>query len=126
LHITKDLLDDAYRNAQVYETLMSQYSYEECSEVMKVEPFEKFIAFAQKGLENSDIEYTLLQIIAPEQEILEVASKARRYLRDTDEIGRLANGMVAVILLAASSQEATLVVERLRKAGIESLILPKL
>jgi len=125
LHITKDLLDDAYRNAYVYETLMNQYTYEECSDVMKAEPFQKLIAFAQKGLENSGIEYTLLQIVASEPEILEEAAKVRRYLRDTDEIGRLNNGMVAAILLAASPQEAILVMERLRRAGIESLVLPK-
>ena len=124
LHITKDLLDDAYRNAHVYETLMSQYTYEDCSDIMRAEPFQKLLDFAQKGLENSGIEYTLLQIIAAEDEIVDIAAKARRYLRDSDEIGRF-NGRVVAILLAASSQEASIVVERLRKAGVESQILTK-
>lgn len=125
LHITKDLLDDAYRNAHVYENLMDQYSFEGSSCIMKAENFQKMITFAQKGLENSGIEYTLLHIIADDHEIVEAAAKARRYLRDTDEIGRLSNGMVGALLLTTASEEAVIVVERLRKAGIESRILAR-
>jgi nucleoside-diphosphate-sugar epimerase len=125
LHITKDLLDDAYRNAHIYETLMDQYTYEGSSDIMKAEHFQKSIAFAQKGFENSGIEYTLMQLVATEQDIIEVAAKARRYLRDTDEIGRLSHDIVGAILFSTAPTEATIVVERLRKAGIEARIIPR-
>jgi len=125
LHITKDLLDDAYRNAHIYETLMDQYTFEGSSDIMKAENFQKVISFAQKGWENSGIEYTVLQILATDQEMVETAAKTRRFLRDTDEIGRLSTGGVGALLLTTSPSEATIVVERLRKAGIESQILDK-
>ena len=125
LHITKDLLDDAYRNAHIYETLMDQYTFEGSSDIMKAENFQKVISFAKKGWENSGIEYTVLQILATDQEMVETAAKTRRFLRDTDEIGRLSTGGVGALLLTTSPSEATIVVERLQKAGIESQILDK-
>ena len=124
LHITKDLLDDAYRNAHIYETLSSQNTYEENSPIMKQEAFEKYLAFAQKGFESSGIEYTILELPSGNSvETLDMACNARKFLRDTDEIGRLRSHSVAIVLLSTGIKDAKKVIERLAKNGITTKIM---
>ncbi len=124
LHIVKDLLNDVYRNANIYENLVSQFAFEGSTNIMLAKELQKAIQFAQRGFENSGIEFVMIEFLADEtQEMSEVTKKARRFLRDTDEIGRLPAGGVGALLLNTSSKDAENVLERLKKNEITAKII---
>jgi hypothetical protein len=124
LKIAADMLSEAYSNAQVYAKLSTLFMYEDETGILKTTEFEKALQIAKKGEEESKFNYTLLEIKQGSGKTdIEISEILQQGTRNIDEIGRLPNGNIGVILYSTSKENSEIVRTRFEKAGLESVVI---
>ena len=124
LRVTSNLLNDTYSNANIYASLASKFSYEPDSNILTKEEFENAVSLAKKATETSGFEYCLIKLSSASAiSDTELAAIAGKHSRSIDEIGRLPDSGIGILLFSTSRNDAKVVMGRLSELKIQSEIL---
>ena len=110
------------RSREKTQEVIAEIIYEPNTIILKNKFFESSYDNALRASKNSKFNFTVLEIPSSAEDQLKV-NLIRNKLRDTDEIGRLKNGNIGVLLYGTHKENAFIVQNRIAEIGIESAIL---
>lgn len=112
------ILSDFCNKTALHEQSVAELTYEPESHILKREFFRQSCDTALKAAQKTGFECTILELISTHEQI--DVEKARSLLRNSDEIGRLPEGGLGILLYGTNAENARLVQARLQDAGLES------
>lgn len=120
--ISGHIISDFCEKTASKEEIVSELVYEGHSRILKREYFKLSCDTAEAAAKNTGFNYCILKVLLKENENM-AAEKLRRLLRSKDEIGRLPDGGLGVLLYGTDVRQAGIVRERFAGIGIESRVL---
>lgn len=120
--ISGHIISDFCEKTASREEVVSELVYEHDTQILKREYFKLSCDTAAEAAKSSGFDYCMLKVLPKENEN-DAAAKLRGLLRSKDEIGRLPDGGLGVLLYGTDKQKAGIVRERFESIGIESRIL---
>jgi len=122
IQISGKIINSFCQKAANRQEVIAEIIYEENTGILKRHFFQASYDTALKASQESNFNFTVLEVPASDEDQERVAL-IRRNIRDIDEIGRLENGNVGIILYGASYDNVFIVRDRIEALGIESSIL---
>ena len=122
IQISGKIINSFCQKAANRQEVISEIIYEENTGILKRNFFQSSYDTALKASQESSFNFTVLEIPASDEDQAKVAL-IRRNLRNIDEIGRLENGNIGIILYGANHDNVSIVRDRIEAFGIESSIL---
>lgn len=122
IQISGKIINNFCQKASDFQEVIAEIIYEPNTIILKNKFFESSYDNALRASKNSKFNFTVLEIPSSAEDQLKV-NLIRNKLRDTDEIGRLKNGNIGVLLYGTHKENAFIVQNRIAEIGIESAIL---
>jgi hypothetical protein len=122
IQISGKIINSFCQKAANRQEVIAEIIYEENTGILKRHFFQASYDTALKASQESNFNFTVLEVPASDEDQERVAL-IRRNLRNIDEIGRLENGNIGIILYGANHDNVSIVRDRIEALGIESSIL---
>ena len=122
IQISGKIINSFCQKAANRQEVIAEIIYEENTGILKRNFFQASYDTALKASQESSFSFTVLEIPASDEDQAKVAL-IRRNLRNIDEIGRLENGNIGIILYGANHDNVSIVRDRIEALGIESSTL---
>ena len=122
IQISGKIINSFCQKAVNRQEVISEIIYEENTGILKRNFFQSSYDTALKASQESSFNFAVLEIPASDEDQAKV-TLIRRNLRNIDEIGRLENGNIGIILYGANHDNVSIVRDRIEALGIESSTL---
>lgn len=125
LSMVAKLMERSTTRALKYMDSVKHYTYISGTKVMGAEAFGKMLDIYCEGETEGVLEYTLLEVIAYEEEMGPLYVVLDERTRDTDYLGVDAEGNIYILLTNSNEEESVGVMKRWETDGIQTLIVTK-
>lgn len=122
IQISGKIINSFGQKAASRQEVISEIIYEDITTIMKKSFFKASYENAIKASKETTFHFTVLEITASDEDQRKV-DKIRSVLRNVDEIGRLENGNIGILLYGSNNDDSAIVQERIKSLGIESSVL---
>ena len=120
IKIAGEILSNFSEKMSTQKEIISSLLYEDNGLVMQASFFEQACLTAESASRESFFQYDVLELYTKDPELL---LKTRNLLRDSDEIGRLSNNHIGLLLYGTRGETTEIVQKRLQGLGIESKVI---
>jgi Nucleoside-diphosphate-sugar epimerases len=118
------LITNALKRAYFFEASLKDKRYIPNTRILTPYTFEKILKEIQNNKAELGMSYTLLQVESEGKSLEEISERVVRVIRDNDYIGTGDDDNIYILLSNTNNNYAGLLLERLKKAGINaSLVL---
>lgn len=121
IQISGKIINSFCQKAASRQEVISEIIYEHNTSIMKKSFFQASYETALKASKETTFHFTVLEIVSSDEDQKKV-EKMRNILRNVDEIGRLENGNIGILLYGANNDNITIVQDRIKSLGIESIV----
>ncbi|CZQ91610.1 NAD-dependent epimerase/dehydratase family protein [Trichococcus collinsii] len=122
IQISGKIINSFGQKAAIRQEFISEIIYEDITTIMKKSFFKASYETALKASKETTFHFAVLEIKASDEDQKKV-DKIRSVLRDVDEIGRLENGNIGILLYGANNDNIGVIQDRIKSLGIESSVL---
>lgn len=124
LKVVSNLISSAISKAQTYERAIISKKFIKDTPIFTVEEFRDLLDVKNELVKKGYSEYTLLRVTNcfDERNKYEVSHKIVKAIRENDQLGIGEDGGLYVLLSGTNETDANVVVERLGKIGIETVL----
>lgn len=122
IQISGKIINSFCQKAASRQEVISEIIYEDVTTIIKKTFFKASYETALKASKETTFYFTVLEVTASDEDQRKV-DKIRSVLRNFDEIGRLENGNIGILLYGANKDNSAVVQDRIKSFGIESSVV---
>jgi hypothetical protein len=122
IQISGKIINSFCQKAASRQEVISEIIYEDITTIIKKSFFKASYETALKASKETTFHFTVLEIISSDEDQKKV-DKIRSVLRNIDEIGRLENGNIGILLYGSNNDDSAIVQDRIKSLGIESSVV---
>jgi hypothetical protein len=122
IQISGKIINSFCQKAASRQEVISEIIYEDVTTIIKKTFFKASYETALKASKETTFDFTVLEMKSGDEDQRKV-DKIRSVLRNIDEIGRLENGNIGILLYGSNKDDSAIVQDRIKYLGIESSVV---